>query len=112
MYYNCFLIVGIAEEVKQSNVHVEHCNTLFVQTAMSKIRKPSFFIPTPEQFARKVLKRCGSGYDSTLYPAHEIVDTIASCIPEFFKRNYSSAMHVDIRRRALRKQAREAKGPQ
>jgi hypothetical protein len=75
---------------------------------MSKIRKPSFFVPSPEQFSRKALARCGSGYDSTLYPAHEIIDTFANFLPEFFKRNQLSAIHADVRKRALRKQAREA----
>ncbi|KAJ1340833.1 hypothetical protein BSLG_004559 [Batrachochytrium salamandrivorans] len=61
---------ALALEVQPSGVHVEHINTYFVATAMSKIRKTTWLAPT---------------------------------------KGASAEMHLDIRKRALAKQARDAK---
>ncbi|KAI8901875.1 hypothetical protein BC833DRAFT_59611 [Globomyces pollinis-pini] len=100
---------GLSREVNKANVHVEHINTYFVQTAMSKIRKSSLMVPTPRAFAKSVLSNCGSKYDTTPYFTHALIDwVLTSFVPEQFKIEQSGKMHVDIRKRALKKLEREA----
>ena len=68
--------VSIGAEVSKDRVHVEHINTLFVQTAMSKIRKPSLTAPTPKTFVKSVLDNCGITHDTTPYMPHAILNYI------------------------------------
>ncbi|KAI8914118.1 hypothetical protein BC831DRAFT_489115 [Entophlyctis helioformis] len=99
---------GVGMEVYEHGVHVEHVNTYFVTTAMSKIRKPSFMAPTPNAYVRAVLCNLGQSMNSTPYPSHAIIDwVIDRFIPEWFLTTASASMHLDIRKRALKKQARE-----
>lgn len=102
-----FITKGVAAEVKSKGVHVEHVNTLFVSTSMSKIRKTSFLVPSPEHFVSSVLKYCGNSYDSTLYTSHWLATLALNLFPKAIVVSMISSMHVDIRRRALKKQERE-----
>ncbi|KAJ3373041.1 hypothetical protein HDU91_001196 [Kappamyces sp. JEL0680] len=99
---------SVAAEVSRQGVHVEHINLLFVQTAMSKIRKASLMTPTPKTFVQAVLRNCGQSHDSTPYGPQAWVDFVVDYIPKRFLISQISAMHADIRKRALRKQEREA----
>lgn len=96
-------------EVKHKKVHVEHINTYFVQTAMSKIRKSSLLVPTPKEFVKSVLNTCGNSINSTPYWSHGIVDFFASLLNEKVLITQSLKLHQDIRKRALAKKARMAK---
>ncbi|KAJ3188486.1 hypothetical protein HK101_009149 [Irineochytrium annulatum] len=101
---------ALAMEVKKSGVHVEHVTTYFVVTAMSKIRKPSFTTPTPRQYVRSVLSRTGKFIDSAPFPSHGLLMWIMNNFTtETMRIQYSNNLHVDIRKRALKKRAREAK---
>lgn len=95
---------ALAFEVKSKGVHVEHINTFFVTTRMSKIRKPSFTTPTPSAYARSVLRNIGYATSSSLFPPHALLDWILSYFPEQFKINRGAEMHLAIRKRALKKQ--------
>ena len=72
--------ISVAAEVSAKGVHVEHINTLFVQTAMSKIRKPSLTTPTPNAFVRSVLANCGITHDTTPYTPHAVLDFIVGYV--------------------------------
>lgn len=71
---------AVGTELAGSGIVVEHVNTYFVVTAMSKIRKPSFLIPMPEPYVRSVLSKigvqCGTSipYGSTPYPSHAVAN--------------------------------------
>ncbi len=99
---------SVAAEVAKKGVHVEHINLLFVQTAMSKIRNASLITPTPNTFVKSVLSNCGLSHDSTPYWPQSWIDFIADYLPMQFLTDQVSALHVDIRKRALRKKEREA----
>ncbi|KAJ3320227.1 hypothetical protein HDV06_005471 [Boothiomyces sp. JEL0866] len=104
---------GLAMEVHKQGVHVEHVNLYFVQTAMSKIRKSSFFVPTPRKFVASVLHSCGSSINSTPYAPHALINFVLDWfVPETFKIDSSYTMHQEIRERALKKKLREAKKDQ
>ncbi|KAL1681814.1 hypothetical protein EV122DRAFT_260351 [Schizophyllum commune] len=110
---------ALGAEVKKDGITVEHVNTYFVVSKLSKIRKPSLFIPTPAPFVRSVLGKiglaCGAAYSgrpntSTPYWSHALMDyamTLVGVKSIFIEHTHR--LHVDIRRRALRKAEREAK---
>ena len=110
---------ALGEEVKKHGIIVENVNTYFVVSKLSKIRKSSLFIPAPGPYVRSVLSKiglaCGAGYSgrpntTTPYWSHALLDYAIHFInaPSLFIR-YTHNLHKDIRRRALRKQEREAK---
>ncbi|KAI8622486.1 3-ketoacyl-CoA reductase [Chytriomyces sp. MP71] len=103
-----FWSIALAKELAPSNVHVEHMRAFFVVTNMSKIRKPTWTTPTAKQFVKAALKNVGKSIDSTPYPSHAIINWILSFVPESFLVDYSNQMHIDIRKRALKKKEREA----
>jgi 17beta-estradiol 17-dehydrogenase / very-long-chain 3-oxoacyl-CoA reductase len=86
---------------------------------MSKIRKSSLTVPTPPAFVKSVLGSIGNPvgalgrkHESTPYPAHAIMD-YAVGMGGYFTENIGmkvvDSMHKDIRKRALRKRAKQAK---
>jgi 17beta-estradiol 17-dehydrogenase / very-long-chain 3-oxoacyl-CoA reductase len=87
---------------------------------LSKIRKASALIPTPKAYVRSVLGKlgqaCGAAYSgrpntSTPYWSHALLNWSITLVgwPWLFIW-YTHNLHKDIRRRALRKAEREAKG--
>ncbi|EAU91530.1 ketoreductase [Coprinopsis cinerea okayama7 len=110
---------ALGEEVKKDGIIVENVNTYFVVSKLSKIRKSSLLIPTPAPYVRSVLSKvglaCGAAFSgrpntSTPYWSHALLDYAMTLvgIPSLFIR-YTHNLHIDIRRRALRKLEREAK---
>ncbi|KAF8635192.1 hypothetical protein AX17_003968 [Amanita inopinata Kibby_2008] len=110
---------ALGEELKQHNITVEHLNTYFVVSKMSKIRKASALVPTPASFVRSVLGKvglpCGAGYSgrpntSTPYWSHGLIDYGMTLIgmPSLFIW-YTHGLHRSIRKRALGKLERKSK---
>lgn len=110
---------ALAAELAPSGVHVQLVQSYLVTSAMSKIRRASAAIPTPKAFVRAALGRIGrSGgaqgiaNTSTPYWAHGIMHwallTFTGTMGGLVV-GYNKKMHVDIRKRALRKAEREAK---
>lgn len=71
---------ALGTEVAKDGIVVEHVNTYFVVSAMSKIRKPSLLIPNPDKYVASVLSKigvpCGANvpFTSTPYPMHGVVN--------------------------------------
>uniref|UniRef100_A0A0W0EX79 Very-long-chain 3-oxoacyl-CoA reductase n=1 Tax=Moniliophthora roreri TaxID=221103 RepID=A0A0W0EX79_MONRR len=110
---------ALGEEVKQHNIVVEHLNTYFVVSKLSKIRKSSMLIPQPGPYVHSVLSKiglpCGAAhsgrpYTSTPYWSHALLNYLMTVLggPTRFI-NYTHNLHKDIRIRALRKLERETK---
>lgn len=86
---------------------------------MSKIRKSSLVVPTPKAYVKSVLSSLGLSlgaqgrvYEMTPYPTHAILDYVVSSLgyfSEWIGMKVIHSMHVDIRKRALRKKERDAK---
>ncbi|KAI9457331.1 3-ketoacyl-CoA reductase [Lactarius psammicola] len=89
-------------------ITVEHVNAYFVISAMSKIRRPSLFIPTSKAFVRSVLAKLSPG-TVTPYWSHALVGAVMALAPPKAMLAYVHSLQKDIRRRALAKQARLAK---
>ncbi|KAI0246028.1 3-ketoacyl-CoA reductase [Lactifluus subvellereus] len=99
---------SLSAELTPKGVVVEHVNTYFVTSAMSKIRRASFFIPNPKTFVRAVLAKLHPG-TVTPYWTHALVGIVMALAPPKAVLAYTHALQKDIRRRALAKQARLAK---
>ncbi|CAG8974188.1 hypothetical protein HYALB_00007351 [Hymenoscyphus albidus] len=110
---------SLAGELKGTGVDVELALSYLVTTAMSKVRRTSAMIPNPRAFVKAVLGKIGrSGgaqnmaYTSTPVWSHALMqwwieNTLG--LGSAFVVNINKNMHVDIRKRALRKAEREAK---
>jgi 17beta-estradiol 17-dehydrogenase / very-long-chain 3-oxoacyl-CoA reductase len=110
---------ALGSELKGTGVDVELAISYLVTTAMSKIRKPSLFIPNPRAFVKSVLSKVGrSGgaqkmaYTSTPFWGHALMqwwleNTVGLGGEMVVSQN--KAMHESIRKRALKKKEREAK---
>ncbi|KAJ7640422.1 3-ketoacyl-CoA reductase [Mycena polygramma] len=107
---------ALAEEVRGHNILVEHVNTYFVVSKLSKIRRASALIPTPKAYVRAVLAKiglgCGAAYSgrpgtSTPFWSHSLMEYVLTVIglPSVYI-SYTHWLHRDIRKRALRKAAK------
>ncbi|KAJ7128976.1 3-ketoacyl-CoA reductase [Mycena crocata] len=104
---------ALAEEVRKSHIVVEHVNTYFVVSKLSKIRRASVMIPTPRTYVRAVLGKvglaCGAAFSgrpatSTPFWTHALFDYFLTVValPGVFI-SYTHNLHISIRRRALKK---------
>lgn len=94
---------ALAAELAEHRIHVELLNTHFVTTNMSKIRRASWTCPTPRDYVRTVLARCGNGFFSTLFPGHALVIAATNLLPEFILRPIVLKQMKATRARALAK---------
>lgn len=110
---------ALGAELESEGVTVQLVQSYLVTSAMSKIRKTSMFIPSPKAFVSSTLARVGrSGgaqhvaYTSTPYWSHAVMQwALATFVGTMNTRvvKQNKSMHEGIRKRALRKQAQEAK---
>jgi 17beta-estradiol 17-dehydrogenase / very-long-chain 3-oxoacyl-CoA reductase len=110
---------ALGSELEPHGVRVQCIQSHLITTAMSKIRKSSVLVPNPKQFVRSVLSKIGrSGgaqniaFTSTPYWSHGLMHWFLSTYVgerTAMLVKINRGMHEDIRKRALRKAAREAK---
>lgn len=109
---------ALAAELKPSNVDVQLCLSYLVTTAMSKVRRASVLIPGPKPFVRAALGKVGLGgwqsmaYTYTPFWSHALMAwAIENTIGVGHRLGIwvNLKMEMDIRDRALKKAARNAK---
>ncbi|KAJ4326293.1 hypothetical protein N0V84_003159 [Fusarium piperis] len=109
---------ALSSELADDNVDAYLVLSHLVTTAMSKVRRPSLLVPNARNFVKAALGKVGlGGYQtapSTYTPwwSHSFMLWLIENVPGVnspITIYYNKKMHVDIRRRALRKAAREAK---
>ncbi|KAI9841964.1 MAG: hypothetical protein M1837_000284 [Sclerophora amabilis] len=110
---------ALASELKPHGIQVELVLSYLVASAMSKIRKPSLFIPTPRNFVKVVLAKIGrSGgaqgmaSTSTPYWSHGLIHWALATFTGLMNSiviDQNKAFHEGIRARALKKMERDAK---
>lgn len=109
---------ALSSELADFNVDVELILSHLVTTAMSKIRRPSLLVPAARPFVKAALGKIGrGGYQTapntyTPWWSHSFMLWFIENIPGVnspITIGVNKKMHVDIRARALRKAAREAK---
>ncbi|KZV63046.1 3-ketoacyl-CoA reductase [Peniophora sp. CONT] len=99
---------ALSLELSPKGVTVEHSNTYFVVSAMSKIRRSTLMIPTPRSYVKSVLGKVAPGSMSPFW-THAVLEYVMGLVPEGVVSWYMYGLHRDIRKRALRKKEREAK---
>ncbi|KAI7866990.1 hypothetical protein BDF14DRAFT_1807297 [Spinellus fusiger] len=111
----CTWSQALGAEVAPEGIVVQNINTYFVVSSMSKIRRPTFFIPMPKPYVATVLSKiglaCGAStpYTSTPYPSHGLMNwVIENVFDASFWLKQNNNIQKDIRKRALRKREREA----
>ncbi|KAH0598930.1 hypothetical protein MHUMG1_03043 [Metarhizium humberi] len=109
---------ALSSELADDHVDVYLVLSHLVTTAMSKVRRPSLLIPNARNFVKAALGKVGlGGYQTapntyTPWWSHSFMLWLIENVPGVNSPVtiwYNKKMHLDIRRRALRKQAREAK---
>ncbi|KAG6296720.1 hypothetical protein E4U09_001652 [Claviceps aff. purpurea] len=109
---------ALSSELADDHVDVYLVLSHLVTTAMSKVRRPSLLVPNARNFVKAALGKIGlGGYQTapntyTPWWSHSFMLWLIENIPGVNSPvtiSYNKKMHVDIRRRALRKQARDAK---
>ncbi|KAG8990304.1 hypothetical protein FRB90_001825 [Tulasnella sp. 427] len=106
---------ALADEYKSRGIVVELVHTYFVVSAMSKIRKPTLLIPTAKTYVRSVLKHIGTNAGAmpgatattTPYWPHAFMAWFIGFLPTWYTIHWTHNLHIDIRKRALKKQERE-----
>ncbi|KAK7421738.1 hypothetical protein QQZ08_009826 [Neonectria magnoliae] len=110
--------IALASELADVNVDVYLVLSHLVTTAMSKVRRASLLVPNARPFVKSALGKIGLGgyqaapYTYTPWWSHAYMLWFIENIPgvnSSITVGQNKKMHIDIRRRALRKQAREAK---
>lgn len=92
-------------ELKGKGVHVQCQVPLFVATKLAKIRKSSLFVPSPAGYARAGVAAIGYGCVITPFWAHKLQLYLMNALPEFLTNKIVFDMHLDLRKRALKKEA-------
>ncbi|KDQ55016.1 hypothetical protein JAAARDRAFT_60023 [Jaapia argillacea MUCL 33604] len=110
---------ALGEEVKSHGITVQHFNTYFVVSNMSKIRRSSALVPTPASYVRSCLSKiglaCGAAYTarphtSTPFWSHALIDWAMGVVGwKSAFVGYTHGLHKSIRKRALKKKERDAK---
>jgi len=98
------LTKSIHHEVSGKGVTCQTHVPYFVSTKMSKIRKTSLNVPSPEAWVASSLRMLGYGGTSVVpYFPHFLQDYVAMCLPEPIIGWYTMKLHSSIRAAALKK---------
>ena len=111
---------ALASELQDAGITVHFVQAYLITSAMSKIRRTSLFVPSERAFVRSALSKIGRrggsvGYAFTGSPywSHAAVTAgITGVLGPMsgLLLGVNKKMHVDIRRRALRKAERDRQG--
>lgn len=82
----------------------------FVTSKLSKIRKTSLTVPSPEAYVKHAVRQIGYGASVVPFPAHAITNfVIQQVLPRFLVAKGIFSMHVGIRKKAYKKMASSKK---
>ena len=96
-------------EVRCKGIHVEHINTYFVSTNMSKIKKSSLFVPSTKTFVNSCLRNIGSDSSVTPYFWHSVTDFFVGFLPNWLQKELVFNANMGIMKKALKRQERSKK---
>ncbi|KAL8169673.1 UNVERIFIED_CONTAM: hypothetical protein K2H54_054908 [Gekko kuhli] len=71
---------------------------------MSKIRKQSFLVPTPEVFVKYALNTVGLETQTSGYPTHSLLAWISRAMPKWYRTKLMVDLCLKARAHNLRKQ--------
>ncbi|GBG26039.1 Very-long-chain 3-oxoacyl-CoA reductase [Hondaea fermentalgiana] len=94
-------------EYASKGIFVQCHAPFFIVSKLSKFKRPSAFIPTAEDYARKALTKLGGEPVVSPHAPHQVASYLMDCIPESLIQSVSLKYHLGIRAKGLRKRARE-----
>jgi 17beta-estradiol 17-dehydrogenase / very-long-chain 3-oxoacyl-CoA reductase len=92
--------VSLSLELKNTGVHVEYLHVGFVATAMSKIRRTSLLVPSPESLAECTLKSIGHCYENVPFFGHKLMYYSTAWLPKSILARIMHFILVEGKRRA------------
>ncbi|OLY82348.1 Very-long-chain 3-oxoacyl-CoA reductase [Smittium mucronatum] len=105
---------ALGAELKPHGILVQHINTAYVVSKMSKVRNPSWTTPMPKDYAVSMVEHLSNGcgsvdpFTSVPFVSHALMNfVIENCLPRIFWLDYNYNMLSGIRKRALNKAAKE-----
>lgn len=93
----------VAEEYRSKNVHVQCHTAMFVTTKLAKIRRASFFVPSPTTYARASVANLGFETLVSPYWPHAVQVWIYERLPVSITSKASMITHLSLRKRVLKK---------
>ncbi|GAB65336.1 steroid dehydrogenase kik-i [Plasmodium cynomolgi strain B] len=96
-------------ELREHNIQVQCHVPLFIVTKLSKIRKPSTFVPTADAYAKSAIKRMKQGNStsssviSSPYFLHRVQICLYNAVPKLLFDTMSLMTLKAVRQRALKK---------
>ncbi|XP_014672612.1 PREDICTED: very-long-chain 3-oxoacyl-CoA reductase-like [Priapulus caudatus] len=95
---------ALEREYKDKGIIIQSVLPFFVKTNMSKIKKSSFFMPTPATYVDQAIGTIGVASKTFGCLAHALQGFVVQGLaPDWLVDYVSLKMHIDIRKRALRK---------
>jgi 17beta-estradiol 17-dehydrogenase / very-long-chain 3-oxoacyl-CoA reductase len=95
-------------ELKSKGIHVQCQVPLYVTTKLAKLRKTSLMVPSTSGYARAAVNAMGTDALVSPYWSHALQFWIMDCVPEWLLTSFVMNMHLDIRKIALKKEAKAA----
>ncbi|ONK77808.1 uncharacterized protein A4U43_C02F10910 [Asparagus officinalis] len=86
-------------EYKKKGIDVQCQVPMYVATKMSTITKSSFFVPSPDTYARHALSWIGHEPRCTPYWPHSVLWHFLSLLPEFVLNYWRLSYCLDIRKK-------------
>jgi len=96
-------------EYHNTRIIVQSVCPMVVATKMSKVSRPSFFSPGPEQFVASALRTVGLISETTGFFSHQIQAEVMNWLPSMLINAFLTKQSVSLRERALRKRIRDEK---
>ena len=97
--------LGLSMELAQDNILVQHVNTCYVVSDMSKIKRSSWMVPTPKDYVKSVISQVGCGKSITPYPSHKLITFLSRCLPTWilmaFIFSHMKKHHLKAQKRLL-----------
>uniref|UniRef100_A0A0R3S5A9 Estradiol 17-beta-dehydrogenase 12 n=1 Tax=Elaeophora elaphi TaxID=1147741 RepID=A0A0R3S5A9_9BILA len=81
--YVCWLTKIVQEEYAKTNIIIQEVNPMIVVTKLAKVKKPSFFRPKADVYARSAVRTIGVIKHTTGYFAHQIKVECLKWLPQF-----------------------------
>ena len=94
---------SLSKELEKYNILVQSQTPLYVTSKLSKIKKESITVPSPDKFAKMSVENIGSSTVVSPYWVHSIQLGILKCIPEFIRNKVIYNIHNTINRKAINK---------
>ncbi|CEF65524.1 Estradiol 17-beta-dehydrogenase 12 [Strongyloides ratti] len=106
--YVNFLTEILQKEYSNTGICFQALNPMMVATNMSKVKKTSFFTPSPSQYVKSALNTIGNASSTTGTFAHQLQAEILGLLPEFVLDYIFWSTSKVTRSKALKKKERLA----